>query len=142
MVPGGAAPVSAVSEAEPPAGLLAQAEARLRAAIAEEHRTRRGVQSPGQLITWSCLERCQQETRQAQALVDRLTRSQAILISAIPAARIDARRAAGELSALEEETRRRLIRARRAAQQARQDLDRMVSDLVSIAGPGAVPGED
>ena len=122
--------------------LLQQAELALRKAIANENKIRLGVQDPAQPITWACLEQCQTATRQAQALVDRLTHSQASLIAGIPATRIAARRAAGELAALEEETRRRLLRARREAQQAQEDLEHMVNDLVGIGGPQVVPADD
>jgi seryl-tRNA synthetase len=125
----------------PAATLLQQAEEALRQAIAEERRIRRGMAEPGSPITWDDLSRCQHQSRQAQDQLDKLQRSQARLLAEIPSARIDARRTAGDLAALEDETRRRLIRARRAAQQAREELGRMVTDLVSIAGPQAVPVE-
>ena len=137
MLPEDSDPVSA-----PPVPLLQQAEEALRQALAEEHKIRRGVQDPAQPLTWDCFERCQQAMHQAQAQVDKLQRSTATLIAAIPAARIDARRTAGALAELEDEMRRRLIRARREAQQAKDQLDQMIQDMTSIAGRQAVPPED
>jgi hypothetical protein len=46
------------------------------------------------------------------------------------------------LAAVEDKARRDLIKARREAQQAQAELDRLVTDLVVIAVPGAVPAED
>ena len=126
--------------ASPPT-LLQQAEQALREALAEERRIRRGLAEPGTPITWDDLSRVQHSSRQAQDQVNKLQRAQARLLAELPAARIEARRTAGELAVLEEDTRRRLLRARREATLAREELERMVDDLVSIAGPGAVPVE-
>ena len=100
--------------AEPPAPtpvapgtLLQQAEQALRQALVEERRIRRGLAEPGTPITWDDLSRVQHGSRQAQDQVDKLQRAQARLLAEIPAARIEARRTAGELAVLEEDTRRR-----------------------------------
>ena len=124
------------------ASLLAQAEQALRQALAQEGRIRRGLAAPGSPITRDDLSQCQHQSRQAQAQMDKLHRATARLLAEIPVARIDVRRTAGELVALEEELRRRLIKARRAAQEAQAELDRMIADLARIAGPEAVPAEE
>jgi len=68
-------------------------------------------------------------------------RARESLRAAIPGARVDARRTSGELAALEDQVRRQLMRARREAQQAQEELNRLLADLTAIAGPGAIPQE-
>ena len=133
-------PVSAAPEAGPPT-LLAQAEAALRQAIAEEHRIRRGVQSPGQPITWGCLEKCQTATRQAQGEVDRLHHALDSLRRDLPALQRNVVAAEGQLAQVEETARRQLLRARRQAAQAREAYTAAAQQVAAIAGPGALPEE-
>jgi hypothetical protein len=140
MVPEDAAPVSAAPEVGPPTR-LAQAEEALRQATWAEREARR-TRDLGGSSTDAEVLRLAQARRQAQDLVDARQRAKARLIAEIPTARIDVRRTAGELAALEDETHRRLLRARREAQQAQEELDRLEQDLTQIAGAQAVPPKD
>ena len=136
-------PVAAVVEPAPT--LLQEAETALQAARFAENRTKRD---------WDTAPRAERErlaTAQLQAkhtrehagtILEQRQRASARLRAEIPSARIASRRAQTELAVLEDEIRRRLLRARREAQQAQNDLDRMIKDLVSLAGPQAVPRED
>jgi hypothetical protein len=127
---------------EPPPTLLAQAQARLALAKAEEHRVRRELLTRGTLLTGDDLAPCTAETRRAQAEVDRLAMTVANLLAALPGARIEARRALGALTTAEDEARRRVLKARREASEAQQELARVVAALTSLAGPEAVPVDD
>jgi hypothetical protein len=135
-------PPAVAAMVPPPVPLLAQAQARLAAALAEERRIRRGLAEPQTPLTWDDLGRCQKATRQAQTQVDRLEQSKAHLLAQLPAARVEARRAAGAWVAAQEDARRTLARVQRQAALAHEDLERLVQDLAAIAGPQAVPGEE
>ena len=94
------------------------------------------------------LERLQQvywEARRTRELAEtrtqQLTRSRDARIAAIPGLRIAARRAAGDLQAAQEQARRFLLKAQREADMAQEELDRLLNDVVAIAGAGAVPRE-
>ena len=140
------APVAAAPPVvAPPVPLLAKAEADLKAALVAERAARRRYDLATTVAerdqaqpVWLAARR---QREQAATQVEKLERSRTILHQAIPGARIDARRAAGECAVLEEETRRSLLRARRQAQQAQEELARLTNDLLTIAGPEAVPAE-
>jgi hypothetical protein len=138
--PAPAAPEEAWPPAPPPP-LLQQAEAALANAATAERQARRAVEDPASPGTWDDFTRAAQARRQAQATVDRLVASQASLLAALPGARVEARRTAGELAALKAETDTRLLRKQREARHAREVLAGMLADLVNIGGDAAVPQE-
>ena len=142
VVPPPPRPVSAAPEAGPVPTLLAQAAEALRQAQAAENQARRARETPGSEVTWDDVTRAAKARQHAQDQVEKLQRSTASLIAAIPSMRIDVRRTSGALAALEEQTQRSLIKVRREAQQAREALDRMEADLVNIAGRGSLPVEE
>jgi hypothetical protein len=139
------APAAPTAVVEPPPTLLEQAEAAYQAALMAERRARRDVDMAPRAErerleqAWRVATR---EREHAALLVSQRQRARDTLKAAIGPARIAYRRAASELAVLEDESQRRLIRARREAQQAQEDLSQMVRDLVAIAGAQAVPKED
>jgi hypothetical protein len=144
MVPEDASPAALEPVSSPT--LLAQAAQRLQAALAEERHCRRAYDLATDLPERA---RCQQawaaakrEREHAATRIEQLTRSRDARLAAIPAARLAARQAAGELASVQEQARRVLLRAQRQAEMTQEELDRMVNDLVTIAGAEAVPEED
>jgi len=137
-------PVSAAPEAGP-LTLLQQAEAAYQAALMAERRARRDFDMAPR-AEWERLEQAwlvaKREREAAATLRDRRLRARATLIDALPAIRIAARRAAGELATAQETARTMLLRAQRQAELAQDDLSRMTADLVALAGQGALPPEE
>jgi hypothetical protein len=144
MVPEDASPAALEPVSSPT--LLVQAEQRLQAALVAERTARRAYDLATGLQERT---RCQQawfearrEREQAANRLEQLTRSRDTRIAAIPGLRIAARQAAGELATVEEQTRRLLLRAQRHLGLALEELDRVVHDVVTIAGPQAIPAEE
>jgi Plasmid replication region DNA-binding N-term len=140
---GAMAPHTAPMPAAPPT-LLQQAEEGLEAALMVERRARRNFDLAPRAekerleAAWMAARRTREH---AASLVEARRRAKDRLLAALPSARVEARRASGELALLEAEMDKRLIRARREAILAEEDLTRIMQDLVSIAGTGAVPRE-
>jgi hypothetical protein len=141
------APVPVAVEAPapaPPVTLLQQAEAALQAAQLTERQAHRAYdfasqQERDQLQqAWIGARKVRE---QAAELVAQRQRARESLITQIPAARIAARRAQGEWAAVQETARRSLMQAKRQADMAQEDVQRLVADLVAITGPEAVPHE-
>jgi Plasmid replication region DNA-binding N-term len=129
-----------------PVPLLVQAEQRLQAALVAERTARRAYDLATDLQERT---RCQQawfEARkareQAANRLEQLRRSLDARVAAIPPLRIAARQAAGELMAAQEQARRYLLKAQREADMAQEELDRLVHDVITIAGSAALPRED
>jgi Plasmid replication region DNA-binding N-term len=128
-----------------PVPLLVQVEQQLQSALVTERQAQRAYH----LATAPAdRARCQQiwfEARKAREQIEtrlqQLTRSRDTRLAAIPGLRIAARRAAGELLAVQEQARRSLAKAQREADMAQEELDRLLNDVVAIAGAGAVPRE-
>jgi hypothetical protein len=138
-------PAAVLEPLPAPVPLLVQAKAALQAALVTERQAQRAYHlATDQQERARCQQqwmRAKRDREQAQNLVDARQRAKARLIAEIPAARIDARRLGGALAVLEDETHRRLLRARREAAQAQAELDAMVEHLTQLAGNGAVPVE-
>ena len=142
--PAAAAQAPAVVHAPPPT-LLQSAEADLQDAIRAENRARR---------EWDAAPRAERERLEAAWMGAKGARERAATVlearqraltrlrAEIPSLRITARRAVGELATLEDQVRRQLLKARREAHQAGEELERMITDLVMIAGAAALPSED
>jgi hypothetical protein len=128
-----------------PVPLLVQVGQHLQAAQVAERMARRAYDLATDLQertrcqqTWVAARRTRE---QAANRLEQLTRSHDARVAAIPAARVDARRAAGELATAEETARRMVLRAQRAAQQAQEELARLEADVLAIAGV-TVPEEN
>jgi hypothetical protein len=125
-----------------PTTLLEQAEQAFEDALMSERRARRvydlASTSERPHVEEACI-RARKARESAATLVQARERARDRLLAALPSARVEARRASGELSLLETEMDKRLIRARREAALAEEDLRRIMQDLVSIAG--IVPAE-
>ena len=139
-------PAEAAAPEAGPSTLLAQAEAALQAALVEERRARRDYD-----LTTDAQERvrCQQEwaaarkeREHAATRLEQLTRSRDARLAALPSLRSAARQAAGELAAVQEQTRRTLLKAERQAEMAQQELDQVLQQLTDLAGAAAITAED
>ena len=104
--------------------LLQQAQDALAAAVQGEREAKRDYDNAGaqdrELLT-AAWQEARKARERAQTLVDQRECARISLIAAIPAARVDARREAAP---------------------AREELDRLVQDLIDIGGPGAGPREE
>jgi len=124
--------------------LLAQAEADCQAALSVERRAKRDLDFAPRAER-ERLETAWQQARKAREaaakLVAQRQRARASLLAAIGPARVAARTAAGAFAAAREDAQRQLVRLRREATMAQEDLDRMMQQLTALAGAQAVPQE-
>ena len=122
-----------------------QAEQALQDARLAETRAKRDLDSAPRAererleAAWLVAKR---EREHAATRHDQLQRSLVARQHALPSLRIAARRAQSDLAGIEDQVRRALIKARRGAQEAQQELATMTADVVALAGPGAVPKEE
>jgi hypothetical protein len=74
--------------------------------------------------------------------MEQLQRARDSLLASLPAARTAARRAKGEVSVVQEENGRRLLRVEHQAALTQEEVDRIERALTAIAGAQAVPQEE
>jgi hypothetical protein len=117
--------------------LIVQAEQRLAAARATEHRLRREVERAGSGVTWDEVSAAQQESRRAQQHVDQLLHARDSLRANLPQAVAPVRRAEGAVAQAEQPARQLISRARHDLQLAEQARAQLKANLAQMAGPEA-----
>jgi hypothetical protein len=127
-----------IATVHPPLPLLIQARRALAEAQTQERHVRREAATPGSGVTFAQVTAVQQQSRKVQGGVDQVERSAAALPTALAEARRMRLMEESAYASLGETNRKAAARQAHRVRQAREMVERLEADGMTIAGADAV----